>query len=258
MTKDEALKLAKECGATTYTNRHYPDATAVTFSPLAWEKFCEQALAAPVQDAENKWRNAAIRVGEDLCSVGPFGYYDMTAEQWLDWALSVVTVHAPPAQPAPVQEPVAWMHTSGHIQMFHPHWEQVVLDGYTREKGWTPLYTTPPTQPAVQEPVGSMGMPLSCGKPLCAPGDHHPLCKLATPPAAPVQPVASLKEVDVLMMAETHGIDPSTKGLYGFYIDCISNQPAAPIPDAITDDSESPKYRAGWNDYRQAMMEMMK
>ena len=44
------------------------------------------------------WRNAAIRVGEDLCSVGPFGYYDMTAEQWLDWALSVVTVHAPPPQ----------------------------------------------------------------------------------------------------------------------------------------------------------------
>jgi hypothetical protein len=46
---DEALKLAKECGATTYTNRHYPDAKAVTFSPLAWEKFCEQAIAAPVQ-----------------------------------------------------------------------------------------------------------------------------------------------------------------------------------------------------------------
>ena len=44
------------------------------------------------------WRNAAIRVGEDLCSVGPFRYYDMTAEQWLDWALSVVTVHAPPPQ----------------------------------------------------------------------------------------------------------------------------------------------------------------
>jgi len=43
----------------------------------------------------------------------------------------------------PVQ-PVAWMHTSGHIQIFHPHWEQVAVDGYTREKGWTPLYTTPP------------------------------------------------------------------------------------------------------------------
>jgi hypothetical protein len=42
------------------------------------------------------WRNAAIRVGEDLCSVGPIGYYDMTANQWLDWALSVVTVHSAP------------------------------------------------------------------------------------------------------------------------------------------------------------------
>lgn len=33
------------------------------------------------------WRNAAIRVGEELSSVGPDGYYNMTAEQWLDWAL---------------------------------------------------------------------------------------------------------------------------------------------------------------------------
>jgi len=36
------------------------------------------------------WRNAAIRLGEDLYSVGPNGYYEMTAKQWLDWALSVV------------------------------------------------------------------------------------------------------------------------------------------------------------------------
>jgi hypothetical protein len=44
-----------------------------------------------------------------------------------------------------------------------------------------------PKVPApVQEPVDSMGMPLSCGKPFCAPGDHHPLCKLAAQPA-PVQ-----------------------------------------------------------------------
>jgi hypothetical protein len=49
---------------------------------------------------------------------------------------------------------------------------------------------------------------------------------LAAPPA-PVQPVASLKKADVLMMAESHGIDPNTKGLYGFYIDCISNHPVA-------------------------------
>jgi hypothetical protein len=82
---------------------------------------------------------------------------------------------------------------------------------------------------------------------------------LAAQPA-PVQPAASLKEVDVLMMAETHGIDPSTKGLYGFYIDCISNQPEAQpaVPDAITDDSESPEYRTGWNDCRAEMLKGMK
>ena len=38
------------------------------------------------------WRNAAIRLGEYLYSVGPNGYYDMTASQWLDWALSVVNI----------------------------------------------------------------------------------------------------------------------------------------------------------------------
>ena len=64
-----------------------------------------QAIATEESSATQEpvtWRNAAIRVGEDLCSVGPFGYYDMTAEQWLTWALSVVTVHP---QPKAEQEP---------------------------------------------------------------------------------------------------------------------------------------------------------
>jgi hypothetical protein len=33
------------------------------------------------------WRNAAIRLGEELSSVGPNGYYDMSAKEWLDWAM---------------------------------------------------------------------------------------------------------------------------------------------------------------------------
>ena len=82
-TKDEALKLAKECGATTYTNRHYPEATAVTFSPMAWEKFCEQALAAPVQEPvakvdandEGYWADIlpdrTVKVGQFLYSTPP-------------------------------------------------------------------------------------------------------------------------------------------------------------------------------------------
>ena len=37
------------------------------------------------------WQNAALRLGEDLSTVGPDGYYNMNAKQWLDWALSVTT-----------------------------------------------------------------------------------------------------------------------------------------------------------------------
>jgi len=49
----------------------------------------EDLLAKPQKESV-AWRNSAIRLGEDLYSVGPNGYYDMTAKQWLDWALSVV------------------------------------------------------------------------------------------------------------------------------------------------------------------------
>ena len=37
------------------------------------------------------WKNAALRLGEDLSTVGCDGYYNMNAKQWLDWALSVTT-----------------------------------------------------------------------------------------------------------------------------------------------------------------------
>ena len=33
------------------------------------------------------WRDAAIRLGEELSSVGPNGYYNMSAKEWLDWAM---------------------------------------------------------------------------------------------------------------------------------------------------------------------------
>ena len=40
------------------------------------------------QPQRDAWKNAAIRLGEELSSVGPDGYYDMTAGQWLDWAMN--------------------------------------------------------------------------------------------------------------------------------------------------------------------------
>jgi hypothetical protein len=45
------------------------------------------AIEAAEKQEPVAWRNAAIRLGEELSSVGPDGYYNMTAEQWLDWAM---------------------------------------------------------------------------------------------------------------------------------------------------------------------------
>ena len=47
----------------------------------------KEALAQPEQELL-AWKNAALRVGEDLSSIGPNGYYNMTAQQWLDWAMA--------------------------------------------------------------------------------------------------------------------------------------------------------------------------
>lgn len=36
------------------------------------------------------WKTAALCLGEQLASVGPNGYYNMTPEQWLRWALQQI------------------------------------------------------------------------------------------------------------------------------------------------------------------------
>jgi hypothetical protein len=43
--------------------------------------------ALEAKDEPVAWRDAAIRLGEELSSVGPDGYYDMDAKEWLDWAI---------------------------------------------------------------------------------------------------------------------------------------------------------------------------
>ena len=48
-------------------------------------------------------------------------------------------------------EPVAWMHTGGHVHVRNPQWPPKTAALYTAEKGWTPLYTAPQPQPK-QEP----------------------------------------------------------------------------------------------------------
>ncbi len=43
--------------------------------------------ALEAKDEPVAWRDAAIRLGEELSSVGPNGYYDMDAKEWLDWTM---------------------------------------------------------------------------------------------------------------------------------------------------------------------------
>jgi hypothetical protein len=120
MTKDElklALKHAKrdERHLSNAETRYWCD----QYKLLATQAI--EALAQPEQtntrpyytidelnawaDEKEKqaWRNAAIRIGEELSSVGPDGYYDMNAWQWLDWAMENVK------KTQPEQKPVAWM-----------------------------------------------------------------------------------------------------------------------------------------------------
>ena len=48
----------------------------------------EIGVTAPYRKVERPtWKDAAMRLGEELASVGPDGYYDMTPQQWLDWAM---------------------------------------------------------------------------------------------------------------------------------------------------------------------------
>jgi hypothetical protein len=83
MTKDEALDLALEA-LEQGLDEHF-----MKTNPLGYDAITaiKQARSAPVQEPV-AWKNAAIRLGEELSSVGPDGYYDMTAEQWLDWAMN--------------------------------------------------------------------------------------------------------------------------------------------------------------------------
>jgi len=38
------------------------------------------------------WKSAALRIGEELGSLGPQGYYEMTPAEWLSWALVTLRV----------------------------------------------------------------------------------------------------------------------------------------------------------------------
>ena len=85
MTDKEALKLALE-----FIERVNKEGWILDdFEPQMYEAIA--ALKERLAQSEQEpvaWRDAAIRLGEELSSVGPDGYYNMNAKEWLDWAMA--------------------------------------------------------------------------------------------------------------------------------------------------------------------------
>lgn len=103
-------------------------------------------------------------------------------------------------------------------------------------------------QPATEQ-AGSrtdgMGVPLSCGKPLCSPGGHHSLCHLASQPAtAPVVPAGPLTierlraDFESVKRMGLHRPRFSTKEVGALFaeIDRLAAAPAAPVVQPLTDE----------------------
>jgi hypothetical protein len=80
--KDEALSLEQ-------TLRLALEALETSMYPQQKQLQAITAIQAALKakDEPVAWRDAAIRLGEELSSVGPNGYYDMDAKEWLDWTM---------------------------------------------------------------------------------------------------------------------------------------------------------------------------
>jgi hypothetical protein len=183
MTKDEALAFDLALGALK-EDRAWLESDAPT---EIWEKNNEAITAIKQARALDKMAENARELGLDYEPVttlfGSLPVYD-TPPVREDWGPGPHECHS--LTSASVQEPVAWRYR-GILHDFDPSdWAEGPV---------TPLYTTPPAQPApVQEPVAffdPQGKGFYWAKPtkITAPVtvDVEPLPLYATPPAAPVQ-----------------------------------------------------------------------
>jgi hypothetical protein len=181
---------------------------------------------------------------------------DCTQHNAVDRARKTIT-DIKQALAAPVQEPIYQM------QMMDGKWIDQAEQSYEYNKAHghkvRTVYTTPPAAPVPtswMEMVTVNLLRVGVNKHVARELAEH-FYGLAQP--APVQPVwiqpdhlQKAQKAPFLCRVEPHKRDDFVP----LYTTPTAAQPA--IPDAITDNSESPEYRTGWNDYRAAMMEMMK
>jgi hypothetical protein len=162
---------------------------------------------------------------------------------------------AVPKQPAPVQEPVA-----------------ALIDENQRLRAEL-KFNTLPAQPAPVQPVAWTERELELIDGMIEVQlDHAKRCdSIANRTMADKQKGWDLERVALLQKIKATppaaqpapeqytALEQALTRLQKRYAELEAKAAAQPaVPDAITDDSESPEYRTGWNDCRQAMMEMMK
>jgi hypothetical protein len=169
MTKDEALDKALEA------LEQYTNVVTSVNDPNSWETVVDGGK--PARDAITAIKQARSAPEEPVYHLRQFG--DVTKEQ-LDRYMATGDINP---QPAPVQEPVAWM-KEGWGPDCGPYIEFYRDDemGWRDRKEWTPLYTTPPAAPVQEPDEWPTGCP-ECGM------DSGCDCDSGTwnPPAAPVQ-----------------------------------------------------------------------
>ena len=264
MTKDEALKLALE--ALEYIDLCDNDRDFLhpheCFQLDEAITAIKQALAAQQKhEPENEPYVSLASVREDW-GPGPHEYHSLPSQPapvqpvkpslWEQY-------HA--AQTAPVQEPVAWMFDCGNGGRMY-------AEDLDASVGWLPLYTAPPAaQPAPAQPVacfiGAKGSAF----------DLPETKRAYTYKEQPGNAVASKLGRACEAASKQRAGDNIDRGLgllqelqkEGFGVFALGAEYTTPpvqpaVPDSIhhTDMSESLEYIQGWNDCRQAMLEMMK
>lgn len=68
MTKDDIIRMAREAGATPYTNRHYPDRPTHTFNPEQLERFAALVAAAEREACAKVCHDASVPLPGELQS----------------------------------------------------------------------------------------------------------------------------------------------------------------------------------------------
>jgi hypothetical protein len=243
--KDEALKLALEA----LEHHERPAMTHITIENA------KLALADATQSAMTSHNSE----GDQVICIEPHLWKQLR--------------EAIQALAAPVQEPVATVKAKRDGGGTFVHWTKHPVAGMK-------LYTTPPAQPAPVQPAHISPRQLLALAQEANLGLHKVIevFRIAAQPA--VQgPVALGQEReafeawhDSFFVNKGHAAHHRFHDRDGYCIDDIQNQwkgwkerakrttpPAEPaVPDAITDDSESPEYRTGWNDCRAEMLKGMK